>query len=119
MWFTKEERMGILIISFSVLIGSFVLNRREERAINVIAAMDNDIRESVTGAEIDSLSSKVDVNSASFEELLSVPGIGPKIAESIIERRKIRKFKDIYELKEVKGVGDKKIESIKRYIEVK
>lgn len=61
----------------------------------------------------------VNINSASKEELMTLKGIGETTAEAIIEYRKENKFTKIEDIKNVKGIGDKKFESIKEDIEVK
>lgn len=61
----------------------------------------------------------VNINSASKEELMTLKGIGETTAEAIIEYRKKNKFTKIEDIKNVKGIGDKKFESIKKDIEVK
>lgn len=61
----------------------------------------------------------VNINSASKEELMTLKGIGETTAEAIIEYRKENKFTKIEDIKNVKGIGDKKFEAIKKDIEVK
>lgn len=61
----------------------------------------------------------VNINNASKEELMTLKGIGETTAEAIIEYRKENKFTKIEDIKNVKGIGDKKFESIKEDIEVK
>ncbi len=57
---------------------------------------------------------KVNLNSATAEQLQSLPGIGPVIAKSIIEyRTKVGKFNRIEEIINVKGIGEKKFQKIK------
>jgi comEA protein len=57
---------------------------------------------------------KVNLNSATVEQLQSLPGIGPAIAKNIVElRTKIGKFNRIEEVINVKGVGEKKFQKIK------
>ena len=53
---------------------------------------------------------KVDINSASLEELTSVKGIGPALAEKIIANRP---FSSLDELAKVQGIGTTSLESIK------
>lgn len=60
--------------------------------------------------------SKISINSASKEELMTLPGIGEKTALKIIEYRKAQAFKSIEDIKNVKGIGDKKYEKIKDLI---
>lgn len=61
----------------------------------------------------------VNINTASKEELMTLNGIGEATAEAIIEYRKENKFTKIEDIKNVKGIGDKKFEAIKDDIEVK
>lgn len=61
----------------------------------------------------------VNINTASKEELMTLNGIGETTAEAIIEYRKENKFTKIEDIKNVKGIGDKKFEAIKEDIEVK
>lgn len=57
---------------------------------------------------------KVNINTADAKELASLPGIGQVKAEAIIKYRKDNgKFKNVNDLKQVKGIGDKVIVKIK------
>ncbi|MEW6614879.1 MAG: ComEA family DNA-binding protein [Thermodesulfobacteriota bacterium] len=59
----------------------------------------------------------LDINTASQQELLAVPGIGIKTALNIIEYRdKNNGFSTIEELKNVKGIGNVRYERIKSYL---
>lgn len=60
---------------------------------------------------------KVDLNSATFTELNSLPGIGPVTAERILEfRRENGPFKRVEDLMNVRGIGEKKFLRIKDLI---
>lgn len=57
---------------------------------------------------------KVNLNSATTEQLTSLPGIGPATAKLIIEyRAKSGKFNRIEEIMNIKGIGEKKFQKIK------
>ena len=68
----------------------------------------------------DTSSKKVNINTATQEELDALPGIGPSIAAKIIDYREQNgKFNSIEEIKEVSGIGDAKYEKIKASITIK
>lgn len=61
----------------------------------------------------------VNINTASAEELDQLPGIGPVIAQRIVEYRTTNgRFRSIDEIKLVSGIGDKLFEKIKDLITV-
>lgn len=64
----------------------------------------------------DSERSPVNVNSCSYEELLKLPGIGPKKAKAILEERVRRPFRSVHDLKRVKGIGRKTIQRLAPYL---
>ncbi len=60
---------------------------------------------------------KININTASAEELTKLKGIGPKKAKAIVEfRKKNGKFKKLEDLMLVKGIGKKTFEKIKPFI---
>ena len=62
----------------------------------------------------------ININTASAEELTSLKGIGEKTAQAIVEyRQKNGAFKAIEDIKNVKGISDKKFEVFKSSICVK
>lgn len=57
---------------------------------------------------------KINLNTATAEQLQSLPGIGPVSAKSILEyREKVGKINRIEEIINVKGIGEKKFLKIK------
>ena len=63
--------------------------------------------------------SKININTANISELKQITGIGESTANKIIDyRENVGKFKKIEDIKEVKGIGDAKYESLKNKITI-
>ncbi|MDE0043631.1 MAG: ComEA family DNA-binding protein [Candidatus Poribacteria bacterium] len=57
---------------------------------------------------------RIDINAATAEEFESLPGIGPAIAERIVDYRSVNgRFDVIEDLTEVSGIGDKTIQKLR------
>ena len=61
---------------------------------------------------------KVNINEADFKELCSLPGIGEKTANKIIQYRQTTSFKRISDITKISGIGEKKYEVLKEYITI-
>lgn len=60
----------------------------------------------------------LDVNQASPEQLMRLPGIGPTLAKRIVETRSERPFATVEELRRVKGIGVKTLERLRPHVVV-
>lgn len=59
----------------------------------------------------------ININTAEIDELMTLPGIGKKTAQSILDFRiKSGKFKQVSDLLKIKGIGQTKLNNIKKYI---
>jgi len=56
---------------------------------------------------------RVNLNTATQEELVALPGVGPAKAKAIIDYRTAHPFKTVDEVKNVRGIGDHLYESLK------
>jgi competence protein ComEA len=61
---------------------------------------------------------RVNLNTATQEELVALPGVGPAKAKAIIDYRTAHPFKTVDEVKNVRGIGDHLYESLKGKITV-
>jgi competence protein ComEA len=62
---------------------------------------------------------KVNINTASASELETLPRVGPKVAQRIIDfRTKNGNFKKVEEIMKVQGIGEKVFENIRDLITV-
>ena len=62
---------------------------------------------------------KVNINTATAEQLSELPGVGEKLAARIVEhRQKQGPFKSTQELMNVKGIGEKNLQKLQPYLSV-
>jgi competence ComEA-like helix-hairpin-helix protein len=73
----------------------------------------------IANAERMALGMPIDINKATEEDLLLVKGIGNATAKKILDlRNKLGRFRDINQLMEIKGVKEKKLAEIRKYLYV-
>jgi competence protein ComEA len=60
----------------------------------------------------------VDINDAEWPELTLLPNVGEQLAKRIVDYRDTHggKFRDLDQLKDVRGIGPKTFESVKPYL---
>ncbi len=74
----------------------------------------------ISNAEKLSVGLALDLNKVSMEDLILIKGIGPETAQKIVDlRKKINGFKNIKQLMEIKGIKEKRIKQIEKYLYVK
>ncbi|MDD4980228.1 MAG: helix-hairpin-helix domain-containing protein [Candidatus Omnitrophica bacterium] len=99
---TTQERRVILFLLAVALLGL---------GINFTLKVNSRIASVV---RIDERITRVNLNQANPQDLLNLPGITPKLADKIMAYRNTQgRFKDIEELKEIKGIGDYRYEKLK------
>ena len=105
---TPQERQVIVFLAVVVLIGTGInFAVKQFPPAEAIVCSNRNL-------------GKLDLNEADKDTLISIPGIGGKLAERIIEYRAQQGgFKDTEELKKVKGIGGNKFEKIKDMVFVK
>lgn len=63
---------------------------------------------------------RIDLNSATVEQLISLPGVGQSKAQAIVKyREEVGPFLEVAQLTQVKGIGEKMLNKIERYVLVK
>ena len=102
---TIKDLLDLAILKYEADISGINLNNNlHDKDVIFIPKVNND--------EI-----KISINTSNIESLIMIPGIGESTAKKIIEYRdEYGFFNSLEEIKNVKGIGDKKYEKIKDYI---
>lgn len=82
-----------------------------EKASPTLKAAAEEKKDSPTGAA----SARVNLNTATVEELQTLPGVGPALAKEILAARP---FKAVEELEKVKGLGQSRVQSLRSLVTV-
>lgn len=119
---TKTERYVILFLAAGVLLGvGYSYYKEFFGPLRIGAKRDIFRRKPAVREDLDRIlkeAKSVDINTASYEELMRLDGIGPVLAKRIIDyRNEHGGFSRKEEIRDVPGMGDKKFEAIKDYLE--
>ncbi len=107
---TRHEKIVLLFLAVTCVCGTIFnyLFKKNPELFRQINILENEI-----------YIKKIDVNKASYEELLNIPHIGPVGAKKIIDyRREYGFFDDIEELKAA-GLPSKNLERMRPYVFVR
>ncbi|HAA90760.1 MAG: Competence protein ComEA [Thermoanaerobacterales bacterium 50_218] len=96
-----------------------ILSDGEKVYVPRVGEVTNLIPDNGSVFESPSGSGKINLNTASAEELEELPGIGPVLAQRIIDyREKHGYFKRIEDVQNVSGIGSKRFEQIKDLVTI-
>ena len=105
---TKQERLVLIFLASVFLIGtslhySFKKSAHLQKAVSLL--------------EGDKLYHKIDVNTATYEQLLNLPSVGPVTAKRIMDYRSQKgSFESLEELKTIKGIGNSNYQKMVKFL---
>lgn len=113
---TKNRIRLFLVIAFFLLSG--MLYSRSFYGGSLAMGRQSDA-ETLTADGFDDMPVQININRAEERELTRLPGVGEKLAKSIVEyRRENGDFQEIADIMQVSGIGEKSFEEMKDMITV-
>jgi competence protein ComEA len=93
------HRSALVLVAVLVVMSSPLIAQRGTKPPSAVTVVSNEV---------------VNLNSATAAQIASLPGIGPKTAELVVQyRTKNGPFKKIEEIMNVRGIGEKSFLKIK------
>lgn len=124
---TSTERKVILFLAGTLLVGAALRVVREtfpQRRVDY-SAVDSTFAALTANLTADTLhkpftaGSRLNLNTATKEELTTLPGIGTVMAERIVQYRATRgPFKSLDDLLKIHGISKKRLEQIKIFLTI-
>jgi competence ComEA-like helix-hairpin-helix protein len=106
---------GIGKVSFPV----FKLDDGMKITVNSSSGKNDVVVTKIANAERMALGIPIDINKATEDDLLLVKGIGDATAKKILDlRNKLGRFENVNQLMEIRGIKEKKLAEIRKYLYV-
>ena len=114
----------VIIIYSKYQVKNFEKTKEIEKTVQEKCIKENDnalkndacISTDTTNNKSNEVTGLININTASLEQLQTLPGVGESKAKSIIEYRNKQKFEKIEDIKNVTGIGDSLFAKIKENI---
>ena len=117
-WLTEKERLILTVLGALALLGLGMLIWQQRRPPLTVEAGPTPPY-AQWGARLND-AKQIDLNRATAEELERLPEVGPSLAQRIVDYRQSRgSFRQPDELLEVPGIGPKTYEALKEYVTVR
>lgn len=121
--FTPQESRILIFLVATLLLGSAVSLYRHHRphiapelAVSSPEVSEAEAPDSTAKAE-KGPGEKLNINSATSQQLQSLPGIGPQLAERIVAHRQAcGPFSSAHDITEVRGIGEKSFQRFRDLI---
>ncbi len=107
---TSYERKVFVFLGILIFCGAI---------IHFFSVKINNVNASIYSKNQNTSGLPININTAGLVDLEKIPGVGPEIANRIIEYRTgYGQFLSFEDVKKVKGIGEKKLKMMKDYIKL-
>lgn len=114
---TKQEKIVLSIIGILFLVGVITLDYFKATGRGPAQCNTGSCTTALYKAEIETASAgKIDLNSASLDQLIAIPGVGNTLAQRIMAFREKQPFSSLNELLIIDGIGDKTFITLTQYV---
>lgn len=109
--------VGVTTAFLCLIIGIFIGRNLTNSYIKTNSSVNNGTQS--TESTLQQNDGRIDLNTATLQQLELLPGIGNTIAQRILDyRAENGDFERIEDLLKVNGIGEKKLEQIRPYVKV-
>ena len=119
----NNERKILIFFTALLVLGAFILGREKAVISHDIHIGKSSLGKVHTLEEIDREiieARRININTATIEDLQKIPGVGEVTAEAIIRNRdEVGSYISIDDLLKVKGIGEKTIKKIGPWIKLR
>ena len=116
MWLTSEERMVVSGLGVAALLGMGALLWQRQRPALTRGAAPTSTQSIDWDGQLQA-ARQVDINTAGIAELERLPGVGPALAQRIVDDRQANgPFESPAALTRVKGIGPKTFDALNEYV---
>jgi len=103
----SSRALSLLAVLSIVLVAGWIIYQRSIRSTS----------DRTDGQLVENWS--LDLNQATEQELQLIPGLGPKLARAILQRRsELGAFQSLDQLSEVPGIKEQRVRNLARYLKV-
>ncbi|MEO0071815.1 MAG: helix-hairpin-helix domain-containing protein [candidate division WOR-3 bacterium] len=125
----QKEKLAIIFLASMLALGigvNYIKTAKIKQTNKILISLKDTLAESTpkdssanSAYSSPEAASLININTATQKELEALPGIGPVIAQRIIEyRNQVGRFRAKEEILRVKGIGPKKYQAIKDKITI-
>ncbi len=115
---SRREVVVLVFLTATFLVGAGVSQLRHARLVRSRPALETRQPAPLPSVR-DSIHMPLNLNHASTNELEALPGIGPKLAQRIVEYREQHgRFGSLNELRRVPGIGPKRLAALRDLVTV-